>query len=195
MVVSGVGTTTITGNSIAKIRNEDLAATIDGTGLVISNGQLTGLAAKLSGSMTIFGAKLDLENLTVRYVAENTTTGAPARFMLTGTTSLEIDGNRVSVELPGNGLVLSNGGIESLNIKLTAGLKIAGFEIDPSTLAAVYNRTTDKLVLTGSTKLLQFGSKENGNFIGLENVVIELGGVNNLASAKVLPLAKKLCSR
>lgn len=171
------------------IQGQTLNYELKGPRGLVSNGpKLLELNAVFSGKFNIFGAKLDLENLTVRYVAENTTTGAPARFMLTGTTSLEIDGNRVSVELPGNGLVLSNGGIESLNIKLTAGLKIAGFEIDPSTLAAVYNRTTDKLVLTGSTKLLQFGSKENGNFIGLENVVIELGGVNNLASAKVLRL-------
>lgn len=157
-------------------------------GLVSNGAKLLELNAAFSGKFNIFGAKLDLDNLTVRYVAENTTTGTSARFMLTGNTTLDIDGNRVSVELPGNGLVLSNGGIESLNIKLTAGLKIAGYEIDPSTLAAVYNRTTDKLVLTGSTKLLQFGSKENGNFIGLENVVIEVGGVTNLATAKVLRL-------
>ena len=157
-------------------------------GLVSNGAKLLELNAAFSGKFNIFGAKLDLENLTVRYVAENTTTGAPARFMLTGNTTLDINSNKVSVELPGNGLVLSNGGIESLNIKLTAGLKIAGYEIDPSTLAAIYNRTTDKLVLTGSTKLLQFGSKENGNFIGLENVVIELGGVTNLATAKVLRL-------
>lgn len=157
-------------------------------GLVSNGAKLLELNAAFSGKFNIFGAKLDLDNLTVGYVAENTTTGTSARFMLTGNTTLDIDGNRVSVELPGNGLVLSNGGIESLNIKLTAGLKIAGYEIDPSTLAAVYNRTTDKLVLTGSTKLLPFGSKENGNFIGLENVVIELGGVTNLATAKVLRL-------
>lgn len=155
-------------------------------GLVSNGAKLLELNAAFSGKFNIFGAKLDLDNLNVRYVAENAATGTTARFMLTGNTSLEIDGNRVSVELPGNGLVLANGGIESLNIKLTAGLKIAGYEIDSSTLAAVYNRTSDKLVLIGSTKLLQFGSKENGNFIGLENVEIELGGVTNLATAKVL---------
>lgn len=171
------------------IQGQTLNFELKGPRGLVSNGpKLLELNAAFSGKFNIFGAKLDVDNLAVRYVAENTTTGTPARFMLTGTTSLEIDGSQVSVELPGEGLVLSNGGIESLNIKLTAGLKIAGYEFDTSTLAAEYNRATDKLTLTGSTKLLQFGSMENGNYIGLENVVVELGGVNNLGTAKVLRL-------
>ena len=171
------------------IKGQTLNYELKGPRGLVSNGpKLLEMNAAFSGKFDIFGAKLDVDNLAVRYVAENTTTGTPARFMLTGSTSLDIDGNRVSVELPGDGLVLSNGGIESLNIKLIAGLKIAGYEIDPSTLAATYNRTTDKLILTGSTKLLQFGSKENGNYIGLENVQIELGGVSNLGTVKVLRL-------
>jgi hypothetical protein len=76
--------------------------------------------------------------------------------------------------------------VQSLNIRLMGGLKIAGQEIDLGTLDASYDRVKDRLTLAGKTKLLQFGSKTDGNFVGLENVLIEIGSITNLGSAKIL---------
>ncbi len=147
---------------------------------------------KLSGDFDIFGAKLKLDQLTGRFVAGDTTKGTKDSFQLTGSTTVDMGGNKVSVDLLNKGLVLSADGIESLDLKITANLKIAGTEIDASTLSAIYNRETDQLVLTGATKLLQFGSKkidnQQGDYLGLENVTLVMGGVTGPGSCRVISL-------
>ncbi len=161
-------------------------------GLVISGTTLKEMNLRLYSDLDIFGAKLNLNNLTGKYVAGDPASGSLSTFQLTGSTSLDIADNKVTVDLRNKGLVLSANGIESLDIKVTANLKIAGTEIDPSSLAAVYNRETNRLILTGTTQLLQFGSKKidskQGDYLGLENVVLVLGGVGGAGTCRVISL-------
>jgi hypothetical protein len=71
-------------------------------------------------------------------------------------------------------------------------LKIGGETIDLGSLSAIYNQATDKLTLSGSTSLLTFGSEATGNYIGLENVVMQIGQTSTLDQARVLSLQATL---
>ena len=161
-------------------------------GMVTNGPKLQSLNLSLSGDFNIFGARLKLDNLNISYTAADEQMGYPARFSLSGSTTLVIDGNYVSVNLPGEGLVLSNGGVESLNIKLLGGLKIAGETIDLGSLTALYSKAEDKLTLTGTTTLLTFGSEAEGNYFGLQDVVMQIGKVSGLEQARILSLQAKV---
>jgi hypothetical protein len=172
---------------------QTLNFTLNGPEGLVSNGpKLQSLSLSLSGDFNLFGAKLKLDGLKIKYTGADETLGTPARFSLSGTSTLDVGGNWVSVSLPGDGLLLSDGGIESLNIKLLGGLKIGGETIDLGSLSAIYNKATDKLTLSGSTSLLTFGSEATGNYIGLENVVMQIGQTSTLDQARVLSLQATL---
>lgn len=145
-------------------------------GLVASGLSLKEVNLRLSGNLDIFGARLTLDNLTGRYIAGNRELGIPGSFQLTGSTSLEIGGNKVTASLPGTGLVLSDRGIESLNVRLAGVLKVGGQDLDLGSLSAAYNRETDRLTLTGATQLLTLSSVEAGATFGLQNVVLVIAG-------------------
>ena len=114
---------------------------------------LVSLNLSLSGDFNIFGAQLNLNNLAVRYTAADPTRGMAARISLSGTTTLDIGGNMVTVALPGDGLVLSDSGVQSLNVRLSGSLLVGGQRIDLGSLQAVYDSLTDSLRLTGRTQL------------------------------------------
>ncbi|MFM8932999.1 MAG: hypothetical protein ACKOS8_14120, partial [Gemmataceae bacterium] len=145
-------------------------------GLVVKGGKLQEVNLKLSGDFTIFGAKLNLNQLTGRFVAGDPAQGTPDRFELTGSTELEIGGSKVTAQLPNTGLVLSDRGIESLDLKFTGALRIAGQDVDLGSLAAVYDRAADKLTLSGDTKILTLGSDTEGPFFRLKRALVEITG-------------------
>jgi len=145
-------------------------------GLVANGLKLLEVNLKLSGDFNIFGAKLNLDNLTGKYVAGDASKGTSDSFQLTGATTLDIGGNKVTAELLNSGLVLSDRGIESLDLKFTGALRIAGQDVDLGSLKAVYDRVADKLTLSGDTKLLTLGSETDGTFFRLKGALIEITG-------------------
>ena len=175
------------------IAGQKVNFTLNGpNGLVASGPKLQSLNLSLSGDLKIFGADLRLDGLTVLYTAAEEELGTPASFSLSGSTTLKLGENTLTVNLPGSGLVLSKGGIESLNIKLSGGLKIGGNLIDVGSLECVYSKAMDKLTLTGSTNLLGFGSETDGNFLGLDHVVMQIGLAEGLRQARILSLQAKV---
>lgn len=145
-------------------------------GLVVNAGKLKEVNLKLSGNFTIFGASLDLTQLTGRFVAGDPAQGTSDRFELTGSTELEIGGHKVTAQLLNTGLVLSDRGIESLDLKFTGALRIAGQDVDLGSLGADYDRVADKLTLSGDTKILTLGSETEGVFFRLRRALIEITG-------------------
>ena len=145
-------------------------------GLVVNAGKLKEVNLKLSGNFTIFGASLDLTQLTGRFVAGDPAQGTSDRFELTGSTELEIGGHKVTAQLLNTGLVLSDRGIESLDLKFTGALRIAGQDVDLGSLGAAYDRVADKLTLSGDTKILTLGSETEGVFFRLRRALIEISG-------------------
>ena len=145
-------------------------------GLVTNGLKLLEVNLKLSGDFNIFGAKLNLNQLTGRFVAGDPAQGTSDRFQLTGATTLDIGGNKVTAELLNSGLVLSDRGIESLDLKFTGSLLISGQKVDLGSLKGVYDRVADKLTLSGDTKILTLGSETDGTFFRLKGALIEITG-------------------
>ena len=145
-------------------------------GLVVAGNKLREINLRLTGDLEIFGAKLNLDNLTGRFVAGDPANGTSDSFQLNGTTTLKMGGATVTVALPATGLVLSDRGIESLNVLFTGSLTISGAEVDLGSLKAAYNREANKLVLTGETTLLALESGDERNTLGLDRVLIEIAG-------------------
>lgn len=143
-------------------------------GLVVKGKELAEVNAKFSGTIAIFGAKLNLDTLAVRYVAADPVAGTAAAFRLTGSTELDIKGQRLRIALPGSGLVITEEGIQSLEATLSGTLKIGGQDLELGSLSASYNQATDTLRLTGQSQLLSLGSRDSGRFFGLDDVVLEL---------------------
>ena len=166
----GEGLASASGRAI--FGGQQLNFTLDGPeGLVVNGPTLVGLNLGLSGDFNIFGAQLNLNNLAVRYIAADPTRGTAARISLSGSTTLDIGGNMVTVALPGDGLVLSDTGVQALNVRLSGSLLVGGQRIDLGSLQAVYDSVTDSLRLTGRTQLLNLGSSD-GTYFGLSNVVM-----------------------
>jgi len=143
-------------------------------GLVVKGKELAEVNATFSGTIPIFGAKLKLDTLAVRYVAADPVAGTVAAFRLTGSTELEIKGQRLRISLPGSGLVITEEGVASLEATLAGTLKIGGQDLELGSLAASYNRAADTLRLTGQSQLLSLGSRGSSEFFGLDDVVLEL---------------------
>ena len=108
------------------------------------------------------------------------------RFGLSGGCDMKVNGDKVGISLPGDGLLWENGSFRSFNAGLTGSITLQGSQggARPSYLEATnaslgYDRTAKRITLGGSFKGV-FGPSAGGQVtIGPAGIVVDAGGVQS----------------
>jgi len=121
-------------------------------GLIIKNGQITHLNVSASGDFKLFGFEVEIKDLNINYKRER------QEFRLSG--KIEITAKPVfkgfEIELGTKnspGLIIRNGELERLDVKLDDTIDLYGAKATPDNLRMVYSRSTNLLALTGGLKM------------------------------------------
>jgi hypothetical protein len=134
------------------------------SGLVIENGTISSLSARINGTVEVAGASLGLSRVTVAYVAA---AGAnPERLAVQGTGTLSFGRSSATFKLGGDGLVISAGSVESLDAQFLAGIdlgnpeitaanlfEVAGANVLATGLFARYSRSAGSIQVGGNARL------------------------------------------
>ncbi len=139
----------------------------DTQGIVIQNGQLTDfdLAISTNSSFDIAGLTFDPKNLHITYTTTTDTNNVTHQtFTVTGDVAISA-GNTIKdieVELGDDstrtdGLVITDGVLESLDASVTANISVAGLTIQATDLTVQYDRSQDDFSLFGSVSVTLAG--------------------------------------
>jgi hypothetical protein len=139
-VFSLTGTAGVTVGGIA-----DLSVNFAGAGLVITGGALTSLDMSVTSEFAVDGVTFSTTGLTFDYTA------SPQAFQLTGAAALAIGKiDNVSVEFVGQGLVISGGSLQVLDMSVTSDIQISKVTFGTQGLTFDYTAATDTFQLTGT---------------------------------------------
>ncbi len=148
-VISGSASFSLDGSSVSLMLGGSYSP-----GLVIAGGQLTSLQAAVSGNINLLGIGIQANNLTFAYVAANGST--PDEFALFGGVSLTSSFLNFSTTLGDQqdpGILVQGGQLESLNISVTGGFSLFGFQVQANGLTVQYAKSTNELDLSGGIML------------------------------------------
>ena len=139
------GTAAVTVAGIA-----DLSVDFVGTGLVISGGALTSLDMSVTSDFSVDSVKFSTPapGLTFDYTA------SPQSFQLTGDAVLTIGHIAdVNVSFVGQGLVISGGSLQELDMSVTSNIQISQVTFTTTGLTFDYIANTDSFQLTGTASV------------------------------------------
>ena len=153
---------TVTGKAGLSVGSQSISIDMSssGQGVTVQDGAVTSLGATISGKFSLAGAELTLDTLAIAYSA------SPEQLQVTGGTTLKVGSQVLSLSLPGQGLVIQGGQLDSLNAAFTGNVGLAGASLKMDGLAVSYTAaagaTPEQLALTtgpGGTTL-KLGSTE-----------------------------------
>ena len=167
------GTAGVTVGGIA-----DLSVNFVGAGLVITGGALTSLDMSVTSSFTVDSVTFTTTGLTFLYTA------SPQSFQLTGAAALAIGNiDNVSVSFVGQGLTISGGSLQDLDMSVTSDIQISKVTFGTQGLTFNYTAATDTFQLSGMATVTVGGIANlsvtfgNGTNPGLD---ITAGALNSL---------------
>jgi hypothetical protein len=146
---------------------EDLSMVVGGSNFLIfdhTGMNLTGVQPAVSGSLSLGGLGFDVSNLSVSY--------NNCQFALTGATSFKVEGNSVTANFFGPGLVIQNGLVQNFDLALTSNLNVGDLSFTTNNLSVAYTEATQTYAVTGSAMLAVDGQSIQVTFGG--------GGTNGL---------------
>jgi uncharacterized repeat protein (TIGR01451 family) len=182
--IGGAATFALKGNSVTVNLGDATAGT---AGLVIQNGQVTSFDASVTSDIVVAGLHIKADSLEMSYDSSTSS------YTVTGSAEFTLEGNTVGVSfakdstLGTNGLVITNGQLQSLDIKVTSNVSVGGltFATDSTDglrviyVAASTTNTHDTLAIRGGAS---FSFK--GNTIGVSfpdtGLVIQDGALQSL---------------
>jgi hypothetical protein len=149
------GLTFMLGSSMVSITLAAPSATTLG-GLVIADGSLLSLDASVTSHFDLLGIDLSSNGLGIDYEGGQTNT-----FELVGGISLSSSFLNFSATLGSQqpdgeqdqGILIENGKLESLDISVSGGFSLFGFQVEATGLTIQYSSTTSELELSGGIML------------------------------------------
>ena len=164
------------------------------TGLVIRGGQLYSLDASVSGNFDLLGIDFQANSLGVEYQNDGD-------FAMYGGVSLTSSFLNFSTMLGTEeqpGLVIDQGSLQSLDIAVSGGFSLFGFQVEANGLAIQYSGGTNELELSGGIMLdftsvfeVSAGISQGGLFINTQTgrLSIPSTGLQITASATLGPFS------
>ena len=146
--VSGTASFSLAGSTVSITLGN--GSTTNPGGLVIEGGQLDSLDASVTGGFDLLGIDLQANGLGLNYEA------ATAEFALYGGVSLTSSFLNFSTTLGTEqdpGILIEGGQLQSLDISVSGGFSLFGFQVQANGLTVQYSKSTNELELSGGIML------------------------------------------
>ena len=123
-------------------------------GLVTENGSFYSLDASVTGSFNLAGIEITATGLGIDYIANQD--GSSTEFAMYGSVSIASSFLNFSTTLgtqQSPGLVISDGKLQTLDISVTGGFSLFGFQVQANGLTIQYSSSSNELELSGGIML------------------------------------------